>query len=83
MSEFKNSAPVFHTDKHVQYIQKISSDVQSYEYLVTQHLRMSGIYWGLTSLALLGRDLKEESSYTGMVEWILSCQDTVTGGYAV
>ena len=83
MSEFNDSPPVFHIDKHVQYIQKISADVQSYEYLVTQHLRMSGIYWGLTSLALLGRDLKEETSYPGMVDWILSCQDTVMGGYVV
>jgi len=83
MSEFKEPLPVFHTDKHIQYIQKISSDVQSYEYLVTQHLRMSGIYWGLTSLALLGRDLKEEGSYVGMVDWILSCQDAATGGWDV
>lgn len=79
MSESGEVIP-FCTDKHVAYIRKLSADVESFEYLVTQHLRMSGVYWGLTATALLGKDLKEESSYIGMVEWILSCQDKESGG---
>jgi geranylgeranyl transferase type-2 subunit beta len=71
----------FYTEKHATYIQKISADTESFEYLVTQHLRMSGVYWGLTAMALLGRDLKAEPSYAGMVDWILSCQDKDSGGY--
>ena len=79
MSESGEAIP-FCTDKHVAYIRKLSADVESFEYLVTQHLRMSGVYWGLTATALLGKDLKEEPSYIGMVEWILSCQDKESGG---
>lgn len=79
MSEVPNS-PEFYTAQHVGYIQRVSADTESFEYLVTQHLRMSGVYWGLTAMALLGRDLKSEPSYNGMVEWILSCQDPVSGG---
>jgi geranylgeranyl transferase type-2 subunit beta len=79
MSEPDQITP-FCTDKHIAYIRKLSADVESFEYLVTQHLRMSGVYWGLTATALLGNDLKEEPSYAGMVEWILACQDKESGG---
>lgn len=71
----------FCLDKHVAYIRKVSSDVESFEYLVTQHLRMSGVYWGLTAMALLGKDLKAEASYAGMVDWIMACQDKDSGGF--
>jgi geranylgeranyl transferase type-2 subunit beta len=70
----------FYTEKHKAYIRKISTDTASFEYLVTQHLRMSGVYWGLTATALLGEDLKKEPSYNGMVDWIMSCQDKESGG---
>lgn len=29
---------------------------ESLEYWVTEHLRVSGLYWGSTALALLGKD---------------------------
>ena len=70
----------FHKDKHIAYIRKVSADTSSFEYLYTQHLRMSGVYWGLCATSLLGYDLKAEASYDGMIEWILRCQDPVTGG---
>jgi geranylgeranyl transferase type-2 subunit beta len=70
----------FLREKHAQYIRKVSADVDSFEFLVSQHLRMSGVYWGLTSMYLLGIHLKEEPSYQGMVDWILTCFDPVAGG---
>ena len=79
MAGFDKEIP-FYTDKHISYIRKVSADTESFEYTVTQHLRMSGVYWGLTAMALLGRDLKSEPSYPGMVDWIMSCQDKVSGG---
>jgi len=33
---------IFHGEKHAQYISRISNDTDSFEYVVTQHLRMSG-----------------------------------------
>ena len=77
MSDFKIP---FKKEKHIEYIRKISADVSSFEYLVTQHLRMSGVYWGLTASCLLGLDIKAEPSYVGMVDWIMSCWDPTTGG---
>lgn len=70
----------FLKEDHVSYIKKVSSDKQSFEFVVTQHLRMSGVYWGLTAMSILGRDLKSEMDYDAIVEWVLSCQDAETGG---
>ncbi len=70
----------FDTEKHVAYIRKISADTESFEYLVSQHLRMSGVYWGLTSLTLRGVEIKNEPFSNGMVDWIMSCYDPDCGG---
>lgn len=72
----------FHHQKHVDYIRKVSADTESFEYLVSQHLRMSGVYWGLTALALLGVDLHLESVSSSILEWIFSCFDEASGGFA-
>jgi hypothetical protein len=41
---------------------------------------MSGVYWGLTAMSILGKDLKEEMNSDDIVEWVLSSQDQITGG---
>lgn len=44
-------------DKHVQYLKKYSSDSEhSYEQLMVEYLRMSGIYWTTTALQLMDND---------------------------
>ena len=70
----------FHYDKHVEFIKKVASDVESFEYLVSQYLRMSGIYWGITAMRTLGKDIADEMDKDAIVELVLSCQDTKTGG---
>ena len=78
-----DSLPDFFKDKHRDYIRKISSDNSSFEYLVTQHLRMSGVYWGLTALHLLGVNLNEEPfpvDKQSIINWILTCYDPESGG---
>ncbi|KAK2715362.1 hypothetical protein QYM36_010096, partial [Artemia franciscana] len=42
-------------EKHVDFITKFGSDKDAYEYQMTEYLRMSGIYWGLTALDLCGK----------------------------
>ena len=37
-------------DMHVQYVKRSSEDKDAIEYVLTDHLRLSGMYWGLTSL---------------------------------
>ncbi|RYH32073.1 hypothetical protein EON65_01275 [archaeon] len=71
----------FIREKHITYVRQVSSDTESFEYLVSQHLRMSGVYWGLTAMYLLGVNLKEEPSSVGMVDWILTCFDAESGGF--
>ena len=41
--------------KHAGYVVKLHSDAAAYEWVASEYLRMSGIYWGATALALLGR----------------------------
>lgn len=48
--------PPFYHELHVEYIRTLASKIDSpssYEGAVTEHLRMSGIYWSLTALSLL------------------------------
>ena len=70
---------VFYDEKHIQFIKKIASDTKSFEFVVSQHLRMSGVYWGLTALSVLGVDIAEEMHTDTIVDWVMSCQDD-TGG---
>lgn len=39
-----------------------------------QHLRMSGVYWGLMSMALMGRDLRKEMGAEDLANWVMRCQ---------
>lgn len=71
---------MFLADKHVSYIKRVSEDTESLEYVLTDYMRMSGVYWGLTALALLGRDLWTEMDGEALVEWVASCQHT-SGGF--
>jgi prenyltransferase beta subunit len=46
--------------KHIQYLQKYANDSnESYEQLMVQYLRMSGIYWTTTALQLMDTDFNE------------------------
>jgi hypothetical protein len=48
------------------------------EYWYTEHLRMNGVYWGLTALFLMKRgDALPKSE---VIDWVLSCQHK-NGGF--
>lgn len=51
------------------------------KYEVSQHFRLSGIYWGLTAMCVMGRDIQKEMKSDEIVAWVLRCQDRVTGGF--
>jgi prenyltransferase beta subunit len=40
---------------------------------------MSGIYWGLTAMCLLGRNMNDEMKADLIVEWVLKCQNSDGG----
>ncbi|CAI7771992.1 unnamed protein product [Closterium sp. NIES-54] len=58
--------------KHAKYIKNLDKKTEGIEYVATEHLRMSGAYWGLTAMDLMGR-LKDMHS-PAMLPWLLSCQ---------
>ena len=62
---------------HAEFIRKASRAKGTVEYEFTEHLRMSGAYWGVAALSLLGEPFAEGAPNDGedaFVEWVLSCQ---------
>ena len=53
-------------------------NTSNFEYFATEHFRMSGVYWGLTALYLVGhlQDMDEEA----IVKWVLESQHA-DGGF--
>ena len=50
----------------------------TFEFYATEHFRMSGVYWGLTAMHLLGKQDMMDTG--GIVNWVLSCQHP-NGGF--
>ncbi|KAJ5825991.1 hypothetical protein N7474_003129 [Penicillium riverlandense] len=66
------------TAKHVAYIQKLDTRKDELEYWLTEHLRLNGVYWGLTALHLLGQPDALPRQET--IDFVLSCQHD-NGGF--
>ncbi|KAK4056592.1 Rab geranylgeranyltransferase [Microbotryomycetes sp. JL221] len=67
------------TSLHVRYIQQLDQN-RDLAYHMTQHLRMNGVYWGLTSLALLNQ--QDALPRHEMLDWVMSCYDSQVGAFA-
>ncbi|KAI4267932.1 MAG: hypothetical protein L6R38_008032 [Xanthoria sp. 2 TBL-2021] len=65
-------------EKHVKYIQSLDKRKDELEYWLTEHLRLNGVYWGLTALHLLGHP--DALPRDDTVEFVLSCQHD-NGGF--
>ena len=65
-------------DKHVQYILDLGKKTESFEYYITEHLRMSGVYWGLAAMETL--DASNKMKIDELIEFALSCQNE-DGGF--
>ncbi|NXS45878.1 PGTB2 transferase, partial [Balaeniceps rex] len=64
-------------EKHADYIASYGTKKDDYEYCMSEYLRMSGVYWGLTAMDLMGqlhRMNKEE-----ILAFIKSCQHECGG----
>ncbi|KAL7537751.1 hypothetical protein ACHAXR_010992 [Thalassiosira sp. AJA248-18] len=85
----------FYDALHTNYIVALGDKLDSpssYEGAVTEHLRMSGVYWSLGGLSLL-RDANEvdklmgltssigESNRPSILDWVFACYDARTGGF--
>ncbi|KAF3481820.1 geranylgeranyl transferase type-2 subunit beta [Arthroderma uncinatum] len=67
-----------YVQKHVDYIKSLNTRRDELEYWLTEHLRLNGVYWGLTALHLLGHP--EALPRDKTIEFVLSCQSE-DGGF--
>ncbi|KAM0754157.1 rab geranylgeranyltransferase [Meredithblackwellia eburnea MCA 4105] len=67
-------------DLHVKYIQTLDTKRNDLSYHFTEHLRLNGIYWGLTALALMNNT--EALPKLEMLDWVMSCWDADVGGFS-
>jgi geranylgeranyl transferase type-2 subunit beta len=58
-------------DKHISYIQTLDTRKDEFEYWLTEHLRLNGLYWGLTACHLLGKP--DALPREGVLEFVFSC----------
>nr|XP_002130479.1 geranylgeranyl transferase type-2 subunit beta [Ciona intestinalis] len=74
----KEDAPqTFLLEKHIEYIAAYGANKEDYEYCMTEYLRLSGIYWGLTAVDLMhSRNRMNENE---IVEFVVSCQKECGG----
>lgn len=89
-----NSTVPFYRERHLSYIASLSQKLDqpaSYEGAVTEHLRMSGIYWTYAALSLLvspsqadkvlGVTTSIDNSRPTIVNWVMQCYDVKSGGF--
>ncbi|KAK5100768.1 Rab geranylgeranyltransferase [Exophiala xenobiotica] len=65
-------------DQHVKYIQQLDTRKDELQYWMTEHLRLNGVYWGLTALHLMGHPNALPHDQT--VQFVLECQNP-DGGF--
>ncbi|XP_038046597.1 geranylgeranyl transferase type-2 subunit beta-like [Patiria miniata] len=64
-------------DKHVEYIASYGAKKDDYEYVMTEYLRMSGIYWGITVMDLMKH--LDSMAQQEIVDFVVSCQHDCGG----
>lgn len=66
-------------DKHIKYIESLDNKKADYEYWLSEHLRLNGVYWGLTALCIM--DAKDTFKKDEVIEFVMSCWDQKRGGF--
>lgn len=64
---------------HVAFVEALDKKRDSLAYHFTTHLRMNGVYWGLTALEILGRP--EVLDRQALIDFVFSCWNDETGGF--
>lgn len=67
------------TEKHIQYVKALDTQYDELQYWLSEHLRLSGLYWGLTALDLM--HAKDALPRDEVVKFVKSCQQP-NGGLA-
>ena len=66
-----------HADYLASYGEGAPGDEQSFDYCMTEYLRLSGVYWGLTCMSLLGQ--LERMDRKRVLAFVKSCQKSNGG----
>uniref|UniRef100_A0A915JT20 Geranylgeranyl transferase type II subunit beta n=1 Tax=Romanomermis culicivorax TaxID=13658 RepID=A0A915JT20_ROMCU len=66
-------------EKHSDFIHSYEEKKNEYEYVMAEYLRMSGVYWGLTAMDLMGK--LDEMNKKDILDFVLTCQ-CPNGGFA-
>ena len=64
---------------HIAFIEALDKKRDSLAYHFTTHLRMNGVYWGLTALEILGKP--EVLDRQALIDFVFSCWNDETGEY--
>ncbi|KAK4939370.1 Rab geranylgeranyltransferase [Elasticomyces elasticus] len=65
-------------EKHVKYIQSLDTRKDELDYWLTEHLRLNGVYWGLTALHILRHPDALPRDKT--IDFVFACQNE-DGGF--
>eukprot|EP00467_Chlorarachnion_reptans_P020288 CAMPEP_0114498752 /NCGR_PEP_ID=MMETSP0109-20121206/7043_1 /TAXON_ID=29199 /ORGANISM="Chlorarachnion reptans, Strain CCCM449" /LENGTH=362 /DNA_ID=CAMNT_0001676257 /DNA_START=179 /DNA_END=1267 /DNA_ORIENTATION=- len=66
-----NVLAAFKKDMHVEFILGLDKKTDTFEYHVTEHLRMSGVYWGATCMDMLGELGKMDKK--SIIKFVFDC----------
>ncbi|KAK8858430.1 hypothetical protein IAR55_002657 [Kwoniella newhampshirensis] len=78
MASSSSVVPKLNIPLHVKYIQNLDKK-QDLAYHLTSHLRLNGIYWGLTALCIMGQHSALDRE--GVIEYTISCWDEEAGTF--
>lgn len=73
------TSTLFAKEKHVSFIQDQESN-KGLEYWLSEHLRLNGLYWGVTALMVMNAP-PDALDAAKVVEFTLSCWDDTNGGF--
>ncbi|AQZ18831.1 BET2 (YPR176C) [Zygosaccharomyces parabailii] len=66
-------------DKHIAYIASLDRHQESFEYWLSEHLRLNGVYWGLTALCIM--NAKDTFDRSEIIKFVMKCYCENTGGF--
>ncbi|EGD82455.1 rabggtb protein [Salpingoeca rosetta] len=70
----------FLRQQHIDYIEQWNKRKGEFEYVMSEYLRMSGLYWCVTALELL--DSRDKLDTAAVLKFIDECFDDASGGFS-
>lgn len=68
-------------DKHIQYLKQYANEEQGTDQIMSEFLKMSGMYWGLNALCLMKAIDETSSEVERALEFVKNCQSQTEGGF--